>query len=328
MAKKNKKRESLAENIKVFVSTYFLALLIRTFIIEASQIPSQSMVPSLLVGDTLMVEKISLGAYIPVLNKKLPNFTNPKPNDMVVFVSPEWQKPSFGDQLITFLSLSLINKDNTFSNPKILVKRIVAGPGDVVAMTNSQLFIGGQNINKGFLVTQNQPLYGSGKRYGNITMNLFDEQYTNYQRVVQYLENRSQIPNVDMRLFEDADFVNDLRQLLVSGFPKITVPKKGKEINLNESSLYERYLLAMLIERESGKRTDFFEGKIYQNRQEISTWTPKDDYYFMMGDNRDFSEDGRYFGFVPRQNIYGRILFRYWPLNRIHFKLNLDKNKL
>ena len=59
--KKNKKPETFLDQVKLFFSTYLLALVIRTFIIEASQIPSQSMVPSLLVGDTLMVEKISLG---------------------------------------------------------------------------------------------------------------------------------------------------------------------------------------------------------------------------------------------------------------------------
>ncbi|MGL4387903.1 MAG: signal peptidase I [Brevinema sp.] len=324
MAKK-KKPESLLENIKVFVSTYVLALLIRTFLIEASQIPSQSMVPNLLVGDTLMVEKISLGTYIPVLNKKLPNFTNPKANDMVVFVSPEWKAPSFGDQLITFLSLSLINKDNTFNNPKILVKRIVAAPGDEVTMTNGQLYINQENLNQGYLKNESQPLFSGGKRYGSITMNLFQEKNRDYQRLIQYLPKKMSRAEVDMTLFEYPDFVNEIRELVVLGFPKIRIPQKGQKILLTEASLYERYLLTMLIQRESRKITTFTNGKIYQNNIEISEWIPKDDYYFMMGDNRDFSEDGRYFGFVPRNNIYGRILFRYWPLNRVAFDLNIKK---
>lgn len=322
-----KKKESLSENIKVFLSTYLLALLIRTFIIEASQIPSQSMVPNLLVGDTLMVEKISLGAYIPVLNKKLPNFTQPKPNDMVVFVSPEWREVSFTDQLITFLTLSLINKDNTFSNPKILVKRVVAGPGDTLTMTNSSLYLQGNNLNQGQVISQVQPLYSGGRKYGNISMNLFQEVFQNKERIVQYVSTANPDTNFMVR-YGTPEFINDLRELLLIGFPMITIPKKNVPINILNSSLYERYLLTMLIERESGIRTDFFQGKIYQNNEEILSWIPKDDYYFMMGDNRDFSQDSRYFGFVPRQRIYGRILFRYWPLNRMNFNLNLQAKEL
>ncbi|MGL4394725.1 MAG: signal peptidase I [Brevinema sp.] len=324
MAKKQKK-ESLQENIKIFASTYLLALLIRTFLIEASQIPSQSMVPNLLVGDTLMVEKVSLGAYIPVLNKKLPNFTTPKANDMVVFVSPEWKVPSFGDQLITFLSLSLINRDNTFSNPKILVKRIVATPGDEISMTNSELYLNGQKINEGFLKHEIQPLYSGGKRYGNITMDLYQEKTDRYQRLIQHVPQKLARREADISLFDQEHFMNDIRELVVHGFPKVRVPKKGQKIVLSEASSYEKYLLSMLIERESRKVTSLVHGKIYQNTSEITEWTPKDDYYFMMGDNRDFSEDGRYFGFVPRNHIYGRILFRYWPLNRVGFNLNLKK---
>lgn len=323
MSKKTKKKESFMGNVKLFISTYFLALLIRTFIIEASQIPSQSMVPSLLVGDTLMVEKVSLGAYIPVLNKKLPSFSAPKVNDMVVFVSPEWTKPSVMDELITFLSLSIINKDNTFSNPKILVKRIVAGPGDVLTMTNTKLYYNGQALNHGLLAIQKQPVYSGGRRQGVLRYDLFSESNQFYQRVTQNMTEKP-IPIKDsIKLFDDEGFIYSLRSLLVYGFPPIKIPQKDVTIDLQKSNFYERYLLSFLIERESGIPTDFFNGKIFQDNKKIMTWTPKEDYYFMMGDNRDFSEDGRYFGFVPRSRIYGRILFRYWPPNRINYTANL-----
>jgi len=84
----------------------------------------------------------------------------------------------------------------------------------------------------------------------------------------------------------------------------------------------------MLIQRESKITTILQDGKIYQKSKEISSWIPKDNYYFMMGDNRDFSEDGRYFGYVPQQRIYGRLLFRYWPLTRFTFNPNLKKEHI
>ena len=78
-----------------------MALVIRTFLIEASQIPSQSMVSSLLVGDTLMVEKISIGTYMPVLNRKTPRFSHANVNNKVVCLSAYWKTPGFFEELIT-----------------------------------------------------------------------------------------------------------------------------------------------------------------------------------------------------------------------------------
>jgi len=323
MPKKIKRKETFIDNVKLFISTYFLALLIRTLVIEASQIPSQSMVPSLLVGDTLMVEKVSLGAYIPVLNRKLPSFLDPKVNDMVVFVSPEWMKPSFFDELITYLSLSIINKDNTFANPKILVKRIVAGPGDILAMTNAQLYYNGDLINQGLIMSQNQTVYSGGRKQGALRYDLFSESNNDYQRVIQHMSEKSYVMKDAISLFDDEGFIYALRSLLISGFPPIKIPQKNVEIILDNLNLYEKYLLAFLIERESGRTTDFYNGNIYQENNKLIKWIPEEDYYFMMGDNRDFSEDGRYFGYVPRSKIYGRVLFRYWPLTRMNYSANL-----
>lgn len=323
--KKEKKKESFQEQVKVFFSTYLLALLIRTFLIEASQIPSQSMVPSLLIGDTLMVEKISLGTYIPVLNQKLPSFSTPKNNDMVVFVSPEWKSPGFFDELVTFLSLSLINKDNTFQNPKILVKRIVGSAGDVITMTNQRLSMNGKLLAEESFATQEQTMYIRGRRQGALSYNLFEESNGSFKRVIQHATTSASDDTNTIEYFNYDTYEYSLRSLLVQGFPPITVPSKNLEVDLTTLNNYEKYLWRMLIQRESGVKTRLQEGKFYQKNKELTTWAPKDNYYFMMGDNRDFSEDSRYFGFVPQKRVYGRILFRYWPIPRMTFNANLQQ---
>lgn len=324
MKQKKTRKESLIENIKLFLSTYALALLIRTFIIEASQIPSQSMVPSLLVGDTLMVEKVSLGAYIPVLKKKIPSFSSPKINDMVVFVSPSWKSPSLADELITFLTLSIINKDNTFSNPKILVKRLVAGPGDVLGMTNFQLYRNSILLNEDFISVSTQSVYSGGRRRGDHIYDLFVEYDDGKERVIQHSMDRSSLASNSILAFEDEGFIYALRALLLEGFPDIRIPQKNIPVQMSNLNLYELYLWSYLIAHESGSQNvNIRDNQIYLDDRLIEEWIPQDDYYFMMGDNRDFSEDSRYFGFVPKQNIYGRILFRYWPFNRLSIGANL-----
>jgi signal peptidase I len=81
---------------------------------------------------------------------------------------------------------------------------------------------------------------------------------------------------------------------------------------------------------EPGETIQVADGKVYLNGQPLvedyiaeppnkpfpSVKVPEDE-FFVMGDNRNDSNDSRYWGFLPRQNIIGRAVFRFWPLNRI-----------
>lgn len=150
--KKSKKdmtlKERIVEGFKEFVSAYVIVFFIRLFLIEAFQIPSQSMVPNLLVKDILMVQKLTMGTKIPIFNWKISGFLKPKRNDIIVFISPAWESPGFSKELISLLTFSIINLDNTFETPKNLVKRLVAEPGDRISMSNRILFINGKKVKR------------------------------------------------------------------------------------------------------------------------------------------------------------------------------------
>ncbi len=93
----------------------------------------------------------------------------------------------------------------------------------------------------------------------------------------------------------------------------IIVPKKGDVIKLSVSNIEQwktfinREFLRDVVNVENGKI--FIEGK------ETTEYKITDDYYFMMGDNRDNSLDCRYWGFVPRRNVVGKPMFVYWSWN-------------
>jgi signal peptidase I len=125
---------NLWENIKSIVGALAIFLVLRAFLVEAYRIPSGSMIPTLLVGDWLFVNKAIYGAHVPFSRASLPAYRDPRRGDVVVFVSP-YQADE--EQL---------GHDPT----PTLVKRLVGTPGDTLYMRKSVLYVNGIAQRQGF----------------------------------------------------------------------------------------------------------------------------------------------------------------------------------
>ncbi|OGX38629.1 MAG: signal peptidase I [Omnitrophica WOR_2 bacterium RIFCSPLOWO2_12_FULL_50_9] len=112
-AKLNPKRiqkSAAREWVESIVIAFVLAMFIRTFFIQAFKIPSGSMIPTLVIGDRLMVNKLRYGPKLTVryggkilfTMKRLPGFSKPQRGDIIVFVYPEDPKRDFIKRLIAF----------------------------------------------------------------------------------------------------------------------------------------------------------------------------------------------------------------------------------
>lgn len=104
-----------------FFPVILLVFLFRSFLIEPFKIPSGSMIPTLLVGDFIAVNKFTYGIRLPVVNKKIIELGSPQKGDVIVFRFPV---------------------DPT----KDFIKRVVGVPGDQVAYQNKRLTINGQDM--------------------------------------------------------------------------------------------------------------------------------------------------------------------------------------
>ncbi|MBO3462601.1 signal peptidase I [Aetokthonos hydrillicola Thurmond2011] len=111
----------LQENFTLVAIALCLALIIRTFVAEPRYIPSDSMLPTLHIGDRLVVEKIS---YL---------FHQPNFGDIVVFQPPE-ELQSRG-----------YSKDQAF------IKRIIGKPGDIITIVNGKVYINGQPLQEDYI---------------------------------------------------------------------------------------------------------------------------------------------------------------------------------
>ncbi len=111
----------LVEYARSFFPIFLAVLLLRGFVVEPFRIPSGSMMPTLLVGDFILVNKFSYGLRLPVTKTKLVELDEPARGDVVVFRWPV--------------------------NPKLdYIKRVVGVPGDTVRYRNKTLFVNGQPI--------------------------------------------------------------------------------------------------------------------------------------------------------------------------------------
>ncbi len=96
------KKTALREWGESIVIAFLLAMLIREFFVQAFKIPSGSMIPTLLVGDRLMVNKLRYGPKIRFTHQRLPGFSKPQRGDVIVFAYPEDPKRDFIKRLIAF----------------------------------------------------------------------------------------------------------------------------------------------------------------------------------------------------------------------------------
>ncbi|MGD9948475.1 MAG: signal peptidase I [Desulfobulbus sp.] len=113
------KKSVIRENIEAIVIAVLLALFIRTFIVQAFKIPSGSMLPTLQIGDHILVSKFIYGIKMPFTGTTLIPITDPKSNDIVVFQYPK--------------------------DPELdYIKRVIAVSGDTVEIRDKKISINGK----------------------------------------------------------------------------------------------------------------------------------------------------------------------------------------
>lgn len=140
------KKKVIRETIEAIVIALVLALIIRTFVIQAFKIPSSSMEPTLLIGDHLLVTKFIYGIPLPFTDRKIFSFRNPKSGDVIVFEfpsNPEYCK-SFSGVVKNRFGNAFAKKDVwqlLTDDCKDFIKRVVAVEGDTVEVIDKKVFV-------------------------------------------------------------------------------------------------------------------------------------------------------------------------------------------
>lgn len=196
----------IVEYARALFPVILIVFVLRSFIMEPFRIPSGSMLPSLHIGDFILVNKFSYGIRLPVVNKKIIDVSSPERGEVMVFRFPK--------------------------NPKLnFIKRVIGLPGDSLRYQDKQLYINDQKV---ILKEDGEYAFQEKSKRGRTARQLVE--------VID--ESSHQI------LIDDSVSLRDNME--------VTVP----------------------------------EG-----------------HYFVMGDNRDHSNDSRFWRFVPEENVVGKAFF-------------------
>ena len=227
-------------NARSFFPVALVVLLLRSFVFEPFRIPSDSMMPTLLDGDFIIVNKYAYGLRLPVINRKIIAVGEPQRGDVVVFRYPRDPSTNF-------------------------IKRLVGLPGDHVEVHDNLVIVNGKPV----------PFIVGRQRYN-------DGCYMNFSLAHEQLGRH------------DHEAI----------FCPVAIDRQPVLSSCKRSGV--RGYVCGDEDAPGGARMPAFAGDVPPG------------HYLMMGDNRDNSDDGRSWGYVPEENLVGkatRIWFN-WDLGR------------
>jgi signal peptidase I len=291
---KQRNKNPVLDWIEAFLWAAGVVLLINQYLLQAYQIPSGSMIDTLLIGDRIFVNKIIYGPELLPGLAKVPSPIKPKRNDIIIFENPSYisRGPVFdiAQRIIYMLTLSLVDIDrDEAGEPKahFLIKRAVGMGGDrfVTEMGELKIRFAGENR------WVDERDFQAGRNWKHrISRLITPDQYP----AMEALGKRAAYADLGLSPPEDvlAAAAAGLR------YPDPLAREKARLETLRGAWPQDERYRTLLARHRMG-------------------WYVPEGRMLPLGDNRDNSRDGRYFGPVRESKILGKGALIYWPLRRM-----------
>lgn len=330
-----KKKGPIREWLDAIVFAIIFMVILRAVFFDLFRIPTPSMEKSLLVGDYIVVSKIHYGMrspitlgipftpiYLPGLElpwTRFPGFTAPKRFDTVVFNWP-------------------VDEGKPIDRKTYYIKRIIGMPGDTLSIVDKVVHVNRDTL---FFKETREPfkdtmqhlwfVYKEDPRVRLPSARLKELGISEAFPTMNPTIERIQATSAAAKAVADWDYVTEVRPVIrgarpnqgfslypadannsTDNFAPLVIPGKDRTVNLTAENwpVYQR-----VIANYEGQSASLDGERILINGQVQDTYTFSQDYYFVMGDNRDNSEDSRFWGFVPMDHVVGRAVAVYFSWN-------------
>ncbi|WP_105013022.1 signal peptidase I [Salinibacter sp. 10B] len=319
-----REKGELRQWAEAFIVAFVVVLIIRTLFFDLFRIPTPSMEENLLVGDYLFVSKLHYGTrmpmsvgvpftsiYMPGVSfpyTRLGGFSEVQRGDPIVFNFPPKEGPI--DRKVHY------------------IKRVIGMPGEKIAVRDKVVHVGERSLPLGRGMQQYWSVRKSDPRY-QIPRNRMEEigisevkptQSATTIRILatpaaaRQVHSWSWVESVEPYIFRNSNY-GDLmypsgRGYTPDNYGPVRIPKKGETITLTDKnwSVYKP-VIVRYEERDARQMTD---STFAIEGERTTTYTFQQDYFFVMGDNRDNSEDSRFWGFVPMDHVVGKAIITYF----------------
>jgi len=331
-------KSKLREWFEALAFALVVMLIVRTFLFDLFRIPTPSMEKTLLVGDYLFVSKLHYGVRTPVSlgipftkiylkgltlpHTRLPGFTEIQRGDVIVFNYPPEDLP--------------VDRKTHY------IKRVIGLPGDTLWIENKVVYVNGEPQSLRPTMQQYWRIIKSDPRImlpevRLAELGIEEVQPTPDPRQVLIMatpgaaEAIAQWPyveRVEPLVIPRGGTYSDLMYPPGMGYSPdnygpVIIPARGQTITLTEENWpYLEPVIRRYEGHTTGRQQD---GTFLIDGRPATTYTFRQDYYFVMGDNRDNSEDSRFWGFVPMDHVVGKALFIYFSWDGRHHLPRLNR---
>ena len=315
---------------EALVFAVIVVLIVRTLFFDLFRIPTPSMEENLLVGDYLFVSKLHYGTRLPLTlgvpftsihlpgvrfpYTRLPGFSDVQRGDPIVFNYPPDNEPI--DRKVHY------------------IKRVIGMPGENLSVRDKVVYLNGdplplgQGMQQFWTVTKKDARYQI-PRSRLSELGISDVQPTQSASTVRLLATPAAvrqmsawpwIQDIEPFIMRNSNYSSMMypagRGYTPDNYGPVHIPRKGETVELTASNwaVYK----PVIVKYEGHNARQMNDSTFAIDGERTTSYTFGQDYYFVMGDNRDNSQDSRFWGFVPMDHVVGKAVITYfsWDAQR------------